>query len=910
MRGVHILHGLCLLFLVPHVATALKRVLFGSCNRQNKPQTHWATMGALDGSVMASEAFLWTGDSVYAKNNTLDGLRKAYGQLLGSESYREFVESTRQKTVDGIWDDHDFGVNDAGSLPDRVERAELFAEFLGEGFPVSGGNDAIRQREGLYHVRDFDARDSEEGGGFLKVIFLDTRYARDQHYIPSLGQINFPLTALIAAAIRTAYSFFGFGAGYAGSVLGEKQWRWLEQTLAESVADGQADYHVIVSSIQVLTTNPAVESWGHFPMEKSRLLGMLARHNPKGVLLLSGDVHHGEVGSVGVYEEIEMPKEDGDEEAEGDVEVAKGEVQECTPDANGECVVEKEESRVEQLFGSRVRSHKRREAATKRKQQFKKRKEAARDSKVERGRLFEVTSSGLTHTCGDGLVTGLLCPLMLNTFTRHRRLAPQSYDGYFIGRNFGQLLFDNQSLAVSVRALPDGEEMLRKVVLPEAFPASTASARLLIKARDFYRVFRDAGTVPRVMIYVVLQYYVYRLLKWVFRALRERLGFFFPSLSATDKASEKEGGEEEGAKNEDDDAGGDAETDVARVNPAVEGIVPNAYSPVGHDDEQEGHVDMSNVPHDDEAEMAYWKRRLYEGKDVPNEVSTVLEQSTGADGVSVTKKATVGNAKKKTIDVEYVFDMPETSKVTMSQPGVPAGFKVAAAAPPPASSPSTRGMGDSKQGKRLFFGVSLPPSVKALVEESTKGARAMKGDEGDPMIKWNGRDGFHCTVRFIGETPEKDIPGLIERMTVELDAIRCGPFDMNISGAGSFPSGGRPRVLWAGLDEECLPFLMALRQAADKALQLTDTDDEELKPHVTVARCNANKKDPTRTHVAASKYLADNQGLRSKVFKVASVELYLSESASEAAGSGAVEEFAGRAGSAYSVLHSFPLDAW
>ena len=38
----------------------------------------------------------------------------------------------------------------------------------------------------------------------------------------------------------------------------------------------------------------------------------------------------------------------------------------------------------------------------------------------------EVTSSGLTHSCaGDGIgVNSLLCPLMLNTFNRHRHVEP------------------------------------------------------------------------------------------------------------------------------------------------------------------------------------------------------------------------------------------------------------------------------------------------------------------------------------------------------------------------------------------------------------------------------------------------------------------------------------------------------
>ena len=55
-------------------------------------------------------------------------------------------------------------------------------------------------REGLYHVRDVDR--SDNGGGFVRIIFLDTRYAREAHYVPSLGSVQLPLTAMIAAAVR------------------------------------------------------------------------------------------------------------------------------------------------------------------------------------------------------------------------------------------------------------------------------------------------------------------------------------------------------------------------------------------------------------------------------------------------------------------------------------------------------------------------------------------------------------------------------------------------------------------------------------------------------------------------------------------------------------------------------------
>lgn len=45
--------------------------------------------------------------------------------------------------------------------------------------------------------------------------------------------------------------------------------------------------------MQLLTTNPAPESWGHFDEERNRLLNLLRRL--PGLVVISGDVHHAEI---------------------------------------------------------------------------------------------------------------------------------------------------------------------------------------------------------------------------------------------------------------------------------------------------------------------------------------------------------------------------------------------------------------------------------------------------------------------------------------------------------------------------------------------------------------------------------------------------------------------------------------
>jgi hypothetical protein len=165
----------------------------------------------------------------------------------------------------------------------------------------------------------------------------------------------------------------------------------------------QPELFIILSSIQVWSTNPVMESWGQFPQEKERLYNLLrthyntgndttntntntstyARHDvenrPASVLFLSGDVHHGEISGKNGY--------------------------------------------------------------------------------------FEITSSGLTHHCGQNdTLYGPLCEPILKTFSNHRYLNAtndeqqhqhqhndynHNNDGYYIGLNYGVLEITSTAAAAA-----------------------------------------------------------------------------------------------------------------------------------------------------------------------------------------------------------------------------------------------------------------------------------------------------------------------------------------------------------------------------------------------------------------------------------------------------------------------------
>lgn len=77
-----------------------------------------------------------------------------------------------------------------------------------------------------------------------------------------------------------------------GDILGEQQWQWLESELSHS----DAQLHIIVSGTQVLPDDKLIrEKWRNYPKSYQRLFDTLKRTKPPGVILVSGDIHNGEI---------------------------------------------------------------------------------------------------------------------------------------------------------------------------------------------------------------------------------------------------------------------------------------------------------------------------------------------------------------------------------------------------------------------------------------------------------------------------------------------------------------------------------------------------------------------------------------------------------------------------------------
>lgn len=240
-----------------------KRIAFGSCANENKPQP------VLNRVVEQSpDVFLYLGDNIYGDSRNMKVLRAKYAKLAAKS---EFQTLRKKVPVLSIWDDHDYGENDAGkNYPFASESREIFLDFW-----KVPADSPRRTHDGIYGSHVFSSK-----GHTLQIVLLDTRSFR------SPLKRN-PLFKAKGTSFKNDYQP---DSDPSKTLLGETQWLWLEEQLKVP-----ADIRIIASSIQFGHEYNGYESWTNLPLEQQKLVDTITRTKASGVVMLSGDVHWGEL---------------------------------------------------------------------------------------------------------------------------------------------------------------------------------------------------------------------------------------------------------------------------------------------------------------------------------------------------------------------------------------------------------------------------------------------------------------------------------------------------------------------------------------------------------------------------------------------------------------------------------------
>jgi len=197
-----------------------------------------------------ADFMLWLGDNVYLREadySSKSGIEYRYKH---TRSLPELQQLLAKRNNYAIWDDHDFGDNDANKNFEFKEVTfSLFKDYWGNKTYGENG-------EGVYS--NFRYSDAE-------FFLCDDRYFRDES---ELDERFYPKTQL-----------------------GSNQLSWLKNKLKHS----KASFKFVAIGGQFINENTDKESYNFYKKEREDLIKFIVDQKISGVIFLSGDRHHTEL---------------------------------------------------------------------------------------------------------------------------------------------------------------------------------------------------------------------------------------------------------------------------------------------------------------------------------------------------------------------------------------------------------------------------------------------------------------------------------------------------------------------------------------------------------------------------------------------------------------------------------------
>lgn len=160
---------------------------------------------------------------------------------------------------------------------------------------------------------------------------------------------------------------------------------------------------------------------------------------------------------------------------------------------------------------------------------------------------------------------------------------------------------------------------------------------------------------------------------------------------------------------------------------------------------------------------------------------------------------------------------------------------------------------------RLFVGLRFPAPVNFQLRNLCAGL---------PGAKWVNPDGFHLTLRFIGEINNRQA----EDLDTNLQAIAVRAFVLQLRGVGQFGQLEKAHTVWAGVERN--DALYHLRDKVESAVVRAgcEPDHRRFMPHVTLGKLRHAPIDWLET------FLLHNTNFQSQSFEVNEFVLFSSHS--------------------------------
>jgi alkaline phosphatase D len=212
-----------------------------SCVNKDDTAPVWEEIGRLSPDLLCL-----SGDTPYIDTIKLGEVRRKHRALLNEAPLASLA---RRTSIVGIWDDHDFGLNNGNGRNLKDGKAATRKAFVEYRAHRTYGDD----REGVYHKTDL---------GAIEIFHLDPRWFSQSE--PSPVDPSQP------------------------SCFGKDQWAWILKSLKES----KAPFKVLsMGAIWQDKKNSETDDMFTYWYERDALLDFIRRERIDGVILHGGDIH-------------------------------------------------------------------------------------------------------------------------------------------------------------------------------------------------------------------------------------------------------------------------------------------------------------------------------------------------------------------------------------------------------------------------------------------------------------------------------------------------------------------------------------------------------------------------------------------------------------------------------------------
>lgn len=138
-----------------------------------------------------------------------------------------------------------------------------------------------------------------------------------------------------------------------------------------------------------------------------------------------------------------------------------------------------------------------------------------------------------------------------------------------------------------------------------------------------------------------------------------------------------------------------------------------------------------------------------------------------------------------------------------------------------------------KEVIRSFVCIEIPQSIKERLDQLQETLR-----QTDAQVSWTKPANIHLTLKFLGGVEASRIERVSKRL--ERAANGIGPFEVEVGGAGCFPSPRSPRVLWVGVSNVPEQLRRLYANIEDElAREDFPREKRRFSPHLTIGRIRA-----------------------------------------------------------------------